>query len=111
MYEISETFNDWMQRYGQKHQKCPQNGVFPPSVTPKIFFQKSGSVTFVPLWCPNFMQKTRKTNEQSLRYLKTDTRTHTHTDTHGQGRLLRTPSGKPGVQNELLGVVTRKSKS
>ena len=23
-------------------------------------FQKSGSVTFVSLWCPNFMQKTRK---------------------------------------------------
>ena len=26
----------------------------------KIFFQKSGSVTFVPLWCTNFMQKIRK---------------------------------------------------
>ena len=25
-----------------------------------FFFQKSGSVTFVPLGCPNFMQKTRK---------------------------------------------------
>ena len=49
-------------------------------MTPKIFFQKSGSVTFVPLWCPNFMQKTKKTNEQSLRYLKTDTHTDTHTD-------------------------------
>ena len=32
----------------------------PPFVTPKDFFQKSGSVTFVPLWCPNFMQKIRK---------------------------------------------------
>ena len=40
-------------------------GVFPHLRPPKIFFQKSGSVTFVPLWCPNFMQKTRKTNEQS----------------------------------------------
>ena len=29
---------------------------FRPFVTPLIFFQKSGSVTFVPLWCPNFMQ-------------------------------------------------------
>ena len=29
-------------------------------MTPKIFFEKSGSVTFVPLWCPNFMQKFRK---------------------------------------------------
>ena len=25
-----------------------------------IFFQKSGSVTFVPFWCPNFIQKFRK---------------------------------------------------
>ena len=47
---------------------------FSPFVTPKIFFQKSGSITFVPLWCPNFMQKLEKTNEQCLRYLKTDTR-------------------------------------
>ena len=36
----------------KKRQKC-----FPPLVTPPDFFQKSGSVTFVPLWCPNFMQK------------------------------------------------------
>ena len=35
---------------------APQNGVFPPFVTPKIFLQKSGSVTFVPLWCSNFIQ-------------------------------------------------------
>ena len=47
------------------------------------------------------MQKVEKTNERSLRYLKTDTRTHGRTDTrtHGQGRLLRTPTGNPGVQN------------
>ena len=35
-------------------------GVFPHLRPPKIFFQKSGSVTFVPLWCTNFMQKFRK---------------------------------------------------
>ena len=29
VYEISETFNGWMQRYEQKHQKYPQNGGFP----------------------------------------------------------------------------------
>ena len=40
----------------------------------------------------------KKTNERSLRYLKTDTRTHRRT--HGQGRLLRTPSTKPEVQNK-----------
>ena len=44
----------------KKHQKCPKNGGFLPFVTPKIFFQKSGSVTFVTLWCSNFMQKIRK---------------------------------------------------
>ena len=38
----------------------PQKWGFPPFVTPRNFFQKSGSVTFVPLWCPNFMQKIRK---------------------------------------------------
>ena len=45
-------------------------------------------------------------NERSLRYSKTDTQTDTQMDGHteartdGQGRLLRTPSDKPGVQNE-----------
>ena len=41
------------------------------------------------------MQKFGKTNERSPRYLKTDEWT-----TDIQGRLLRTPSGEPGVQNE-----------
>ena len=63
---------------------------FPPFVTPKIIFQKSGSVTFVPSWCPNFMQKTRNTNELSVRYLKTDT----HTRTHGHGPLRVNPGSK-----------------
>ena len=59
----------------KKPQKCPQNGFFPPFVTPPRFFQISGSVTFVPLWCPNFMQKIRKNNKRSLRYLKMDGQT------------------------------------
>ena len=37
-----------------------KRGFFPHFRPPKIFFQKSGSVTFVPLWCTNFMQKIRK---------------------------------------------------
>ena len=78
-----------MQTYGQKASKIPPH-LWPP----KIFFQKSGSVTFVPLWCSNFMQKIRKTNERSPRYSKMDGPTD-----HGQGRLLRTLSGKPGFQN------------
>ena len=40
----------------KEHQKWPKNGVFPPFVTPHIFFRKSGSVTFVPLWYLNLMQ-------------------------------------------------------
>ena len=43
------------------------------------------------------MQKIRKSLERSL--IKTDQRTDQQAD-HGQGRLLRTPSGKPGVQNK-----------
>ena len=34
--------------------------VFFPICDPKFFFQKSGSVTFAPLQCSNFMQKIRK---------------------------------------------------
>ena len=70
----------------KKHKKCPKNGFFSPFVTPKIFFQKSGPVTFVPLGCPNFIQKKGKTNEQSLRYLKTDGHTYTQTDTQTDTR-------------------------
>ena len=75
----------------KKHQKCPHH--FPPSVTPQDFFQKSGSVTFVPLWCPNFMQKIRKILRAVSEIFKDG-------HPHGQGRLLWTPSGKPGVQNK-----------
>ena len=78
-----------------KKSKIPPNGVFPPFATPQYFFQKSGSVTFVLLWCSNFMQKKlEKINEWSLRYLKTDQCT-----TDGQGRLLRSPLGKRWVLN------------
>ena len=40
---------DWyMWIYGQKTSNIPQNEYFPQFVISKIFFQKSGSVTFVP---------------------------------------------------------------
>ena len=39
----------------KKHQKYPKDGVSPPFVTPKDFFPKSGSVTVVPIWYPNFI--------------------------------------------------------
>ena len=67
----------------KKHQKYPQNGGFPPFVTPQDFFQKSGSVTFAPLWCPNFMQKLEKNIERSLRYLMTDRQADGQTDRQG----------------------------
>ena len=78
----------------KKHQKYHQDGVF-PICDPQRFFFKNLAVTFVPLWCPNFMRKIRKrNNERSLSYLKTD-----GPRTDGQGRLLRTPSQEPGVQD------------
>ena len=69
-------------------------GVSPVCDIQDFFFQKLGSVTFVTLWCSNFMLKIRKNSVRSLSYLKTDGGT-----TKGEGWLLRTPSGKPGVQN------------
>ena len=44
--KFQRNFNDWVQRYGKKHQKCYQNGVFLPFVTLKDFF-KLGSVTWI----------------------------------------------------------------
>ena len=41
-------------------KNAPKMVIFFHLRPPKIFFQKSGSVTFVPLWCSNFMQKIRK---------------------------------------------------
>ena len=53
----------------RKQQKSTQGGVS-PVCDPKDFFQKSGSVIFVPLWCLNLMQKFRKSNGQSLKICK-----------------------------------------
>ena len=40
-------------------QNTPKMG-FSPICDPQDLFQKSGSVTFVPLWCSNLKQKLRK---------------------------------------------------
>ena len=40
----------------------PQKLGCPSFVSSQYFFQKSGSATFVTLWCPNFMQKLEKNN-------------------------------------------------
>ena len=48
------------------------------------------------------MQKTRKKQCTDSEIFKDgNTHRHTHTQTHRHKRLLRTPSGKPGVQNTL----------
>ena len=57
----------------------PKMGFF-SICNPHDFFQKSGSVTFAPLWCPNFMQKLEKNIERSLRYLMTDRQADRQTD-------------------------------
>ena len=85
-------------RYGEKTSKMPQKWGFSPICDPQDFFQKSGSVTFVPLWCSNFMQKIRK-NQWTVSEIFKDGRTD-HGRTNGQGRLLRTPSGKPWVRKK-----------
>ena len=41
-------------------KNAPKRGVFPHLRPPGNFFQKSGSVTFVPIWYTNFMQKILK---------------------------------------------------
>ena len=80
----------------------PQEWNFSLFVYPQDFFQKLGSINFVPLWNPNFMQNFRKILGAVSKIFK-DGRTDGPTD-HGQGRLLRNPSGKPRVQNNFIAV-------
>ena len=94
-------WNDWMQRYGQKTSKMPKKWGVSPICDPQDFVPKSGSVTFVPLWCPNFMQKTKKTNEPSLRYLKTDWRTDGHTDGRTTEVITKDPWGPKTKKSSL----------
>ena len=82
-------------------KNAPKMGVFPHLRPPKIFFQKSGSVTFVPLWCTNFMQKIRKILRAVSEIFKDGLRTTDYyyglrTD---MGDYIGPLSGKPGVQN------------
>ena len=83
-------------------KNAPKMGVFPHLRPPKIFFQKSGSVTFVPLWCTNFMQKIRKILRAVSEIFKdgrTNGRTNGLTD---MGDYIGPLSGTPGVQNRSL---------
>ena len=76
-------------------KNAPKRGVFRHLWPPKIFFHKSGSVTFVPLWWTNFMQKIRKML-RVVSEISKDRRTDGLTDwqTDGERWLHRTPSDK-----------------
>ena len=89
-----------MQRYGQKTSNMPQKWGFYPICDPQEFFFKNQALSLLyPYGTLTSSKKLEKNNEWSLRYLKTDHGRTNGPRTNGQGRLLRTPSGKPGVQN------------
>ena len=74
---------------------------FSPFVTPK---NRALSLLY-PYGAKTSCKKLEKTNELSLRYLKTPTdgRTTDHgPQTNGQGRLLWTQPGKPRVQQDKV---------
>ena len=101
-----------MQRYGQKTSKMPPKWGFPPICDPPRFFFKSRALSLLyPYGALTSCKKLEKTNEQSLRYLKTDGRTHGHMDYGGDyyGPLLVNPGSKilqcglSGSQTDQLG--------
>ena len=83
-------------------KNAPKMGFFPICDPPRFFFQKSGSVTFVPLWCTNFMQKIRKILRTVSEIFK-DGLLQTTTDglRTDMGDYIGPLSGKPGVQNAI----------
>ena len=76
--KISSKSLELFLRYGQKTSKMPQKWGFS-----SIFFKNRTLSLLYPYGALTSCKKLEKTNEQSLRYLKTDTRTHTHTHTQG----------------------------
>ena len=83
---------DFKQIWTKNIKNVPKMGVS-PFVSPKEFFQKSGPVSFVPFWCPNFMQKISKKLKTFSEISKDRPRKHQWMDT--QGWLHRTLSNKP----------------
>ena len=55
-------------------------GGFPHLWPPKIFFQKLGSITFIPLWCSKFHAKNQKKLMDGLRDILRQS--HWHKDGH-----------------------------
>ena len=64
-----------MQRYGQKTSKMPQKWGFSPICDPPRFFKNRALSLLYPYGALTSCKKLEKTNEQSLRYLKTDGQT------------------------------------
>ena len=65
----------------KKHQKYPQNGGFPPFVTPQDFFSKIGLCHFCTFMVDlTSCKKLEKTDGRSLSYLKTDRPTNGQMD-------------------------------
>ena len=65
----------------KKHQKYPQNGGFPPFVTPQDFFFKNRVLSLLyPCGAPTSCKISKKTNERPHRYLKTDRQTDGQAD-------------------------------
>ena len=86
----------------KKHQKCP-------ICDPQRFFFKNQTLSLLyPYGAITSYKRLEKTNKQTLRYPKTDT--YKHTQTHRQGLLLKTPSGKRGVQNSTWASQSKRCK-
>ena len=81
------------------HQKW---GFSPICDPPRFFFKNRALSLLYPYGALTSCKKVEKNNERYLRYLKTDHGQTNGPRTNGQGRLLRTPSGKPRVQNDLF---------
>ena len=87
----------------------PQKWDFSPICdAPRFFFKNRALSLLYPYGTLTSCKELEKTNERSPRYLKAD---HRQTTDHGQGRLLRSPSGKPGVQNDKPLILQEKGRS
>ena len=70
---MSQTYNYWMQRYGQKTSKMPPKWGFSPICDAIGFFFKNRALSILyPYSALTSCKKLEKTIERSLRYLKTD---------------------------------------
>ena len=87
-----------MQRYGRKTSKMPQKwGVSPMCDPAKIFFKNPALSLLYPCGALTSCKKLEKTNERSLRYLKTDQLTTDKPVKDGQGPPQENPRSKMDI--------------